>query len=115
MSCPINIQGLTTTCKDAIAGVKRVYITPFDDVLYKEATTTVSNIITSSTFKTYEFKKGTSTLTTTLSGSDINDTKSFTSDLVLKFNKITTEKRNEIENLIKAIEQSKEHHSKRLV
>ena len=104
MACPITLSGIQLGCKDAIAGVTEFYVIDRNNIT---ATPTVSGgLITAiptgvNNFSVYKVKKQTASLVQTATIVDANDNYMFTNDLVVKFNKLETSKRIELEQLVK--------------
>lgn len=104
MACPISLSGIQLGCKDAIAGVSEFYVIDKNNIT---ATPTLTNgvITTISTgvnnFSVYKVKKQTASFVQTATITDANDNYMFTNDLIVKFNKLETSKRTELEQLIK--------------
>jgi hypothetical protein len=100
MSCSsIKLNGIGLGCKDSMGGIKKVYIAKFEDVSLMGITDNMIDDISmknSATFKTYEFRKGTSSMSTTLTTDEAAGTLSFQTDVSLQFSKMDTSKRLEI-------------------
>lgn len=100
MSCSsITLNGIGLGCKDSMGGIKKVYIAKSDDIgVMSLSDNMIDNIEmkNSATFKTYEFRKGTSSMSTTLTTDEAAGTLSFQTDVSLQFSKMDTSKRLEI-------------------
>lgn len=100
MSCSsITLNGIGLGCKDSMGGIKKVYIAKFEDVNLQGISDNIIDNISmknSATFKTYEFRKGTSSMSTTLTTDEAAGTLSFQTDVSLQFSKMDTAKRLEI-------------------
>lgn len=106
MSCSsIKLNGIGLGCKDSMGGIKKVYIAKVDDIKsiqIGDQTNIIDSIEmvldegSSRTFKTYEFRKGTSSMSTTLTTDEAAGTLSFQTDVSLQFSKMDTSKRLEI-------------------
>jgi hypothetical protein len=95
------LSGVTVPCKDNVGGIKEVYIIKTGEVLEKTLNTEKSQIaeITTATetkFKTYKFRKGTGSMTSTASSDEAIGNFSVKTDLALQFSKMETSKRLEI-------------------
>lgn len=106
MACnPVTLAGIARECENNIGGIRKVYVNLKDYV-----TTTLNGqseeiasvaISGSNKFKTFEFRKNSSNLTSTLNVSD-NGSKYWTSDLVMYFSRMETAKRTAINALAAA-------------
>lgn len=95
------LSGIALGCKDNLAGIKEVYIIKSADVTAKTLNTEKSQIATIETatdakFKTYKFRKGTASMTSTASSDEAIGNFSVTTELTLQFSKLDTSKRLEI-------------------
>lgn len=102
MSCNSHtLAGIGVGCKDNMGGIKEVYLIKDADVTsvtLDEAGAQVAAIElgSSATFKTYKFRKGTSSMASTMSTDEAAGTLSVQTDLSLQFSKMETDKRLEI-------------------
>ena len=102
MSCNSHtLAGIGLGCKDAIGSIKEVYLIKDEevtDIQLDEAGSAVASITLadSATFKTYKFRKGTSSMTSTMTTDEAAGTMSIQTDLALQFTKMETAKRLEI-------------------
>lgn len=102
MACPITLAGMALGCKDSVGGIVEVYINGKDAVTaITSSGSTVSAITKTSVFKTYKMTKQTGMFESTGTFSDANDTKFYTSNLTMKFNKMEAAKTVELEELSK--------------
>lgn len=104
MSCTQTLSGIAATCDTNVGGIREAYIANFDDVtaLEVDETTNLIDTITmktGATFKVYNFKKNTGSLTSTLNVDPANGVNFVQSDLTLVFSKQETTKRMEIAKL----------------
>lgn len=95
------LSGIAMGCKDVMGGIKEVYIIKTADVTSKKLNTEESQIATitlaeGSKFKTYKFRKGTASMTSTAASDEAIGNFSVTSELALQFSKMETSKRLEI-------------------
>lgn len=100
MACSSNtLAGIGVGCKDNMGGIKEVYLIKRDDVTTITATEGQISAITlneSASFKTYKFRKGTSSMSSTMTTDEASGTLSVQTDLALQFSKMETAKRLEI-------------------
>lgn len=95
------LSGIAMGCKDNLGGIKEVYIIKSADVTAKTLNTEKSQIATIETatdakFKTYKFRKGTASMTSTASSDEAIGNFSVATELSLQFSKMETSKRLEI-------------------
>lgn len=96
------LKGIGYDCNANLAGVKKVYITYFDDATVSGATDysahTISAVTLSSgvTFFEYDFARNTSSLNSVLTKDEANGTRYYTHTLELVFNKLTAAKHLEV-------------------
>lgn len=95
------LSGISLGCKDNMGGVKEVYIIKSGDVTSKTLNTENSQIATIETqseakFKTYKFRKGTGSMTSTAASDEAIGNFAVTTELALQFSKMETSKRLEI-------------------
>lgn len=95
------LSGIALGCKDNMGGIKEAYIIKSADVTGKTLNTEGSQIATIETaseakFKTYKFRKGTASMTSTASTDDAIGNFFVTTELALQFSKMETSKRLEI-------------------
>ena len=98
--CPITLAGISLDCENNKGGIKTVYIAPYGDVTVKVDTETgkVSSIdmAEGAKFKTYQFRKNTGSMTSTLTADETNGLNYVTTELSLVFTKMNTAKRLEM-------------------
>lgn len=95
------LSGISLGCKDTMGGIKEVYIIKSGDITGITLNTEQSQISTITTaseakFKTYKFRKGTASMTSTASSDETIGNFSVTTELALQFSKMETSKRLEI-------------------
>ena len=95
------LSGIALGCKDTMGGIKEVYIIKSGDVKKVELNTEQSQIATietetSAKFKTYKFRKGTASMTSTAASDEAIGNFSVSTELALQFSKMETSKRLEI-------------------
>lgn len=102
MSCNSHtLAGIGLGCKDNMGGIKEVYLikeSEVTDIQLDEGASAVASITLadSATFKTYKFRKGTSSMSSTMTTDEAAGTMSVQTDLALQFSKMETAKRLEI-------------------
>ena len=101
MACKsFSLNGIAIPCKDNMGGIKEVYLAKAGDVTVTLNTegTEINNVAlgTSAKFKTYKFRKGTGSMTSTASSDESIGNFSVTTELALQFSKMETSKRMEI-------------------
>ena len=95
------LSGIAMSCKDNMGGIKEVYIAKANDVTGVTLNTEGTQISTitmdsSAKFRTYKFRKGTASMTSTASSDVAIGNFSVTTELALQFSKMETSKRLEI-------------------
>lgn len=95
------LSGIALPCKDNMGGLKEVYIIKYADIIAKTLNTEESQIASltlaeGSKFKTYKFRKGTASMTSTASSDEAIGNFSVSTELGLQFSKMETSKRLEI-------------------
>lgn len=102
MACKsIALSGIGLGCKDHFGGIKELYL--IDEASVGEITydtegkkITAINILDDAKFKTYRFRKGTSSMTSTMNTDEAAGTLSVQTNVELQFSKMETSKRLEI-------------------
>ena len=96
------LKGIGFDCNANLAGVKKVYITYFDDasvegaIDYSAHTISAVTLSTGVTFFEYDFARNTSSLNSVLTKDEANGTRYYTNTLELVFNKLTAAKHLEV-------------------
>lgn len=101
MACIQTLNGIAVDCEPSMGGLKVVYITNYADVTDFEVTDgqiTSITMASGQTFKKYEFRRNTASMTSTLAVDAANGS-SVSTDVVLSFLKQDTQKRIEISAL----------------
>lgn len=101
MSCTQILNGIQVDCEPSMGGLKVVYIANYsdvDDFSVNDGQIDSITMAASATFKTYEFRRNTASMTSTLNVDPTNGT-SVATDVVLSFLKQDTQKRIEISAL----------------
>lgn len=104
MAC-ILTQGFTLDCKDAVGGLKAIYLVEFDALntfTLASGEITALTLDASKAFFKYELPKGVSSMTWTIQSNPDNGTTFYESAVVVKLRGISTAKRNEIKLLAAA-------------
>jgi hypothetical protein len=97
MSCSITLAGITMDCAPSLGGIKRVWLTHYDGVsVTVDESTNMIKSITSAQWYEYQFRKGTGSLTSTLTVDETAGTNYVTNELSLVFTKMETAKRMEV-------------------
>lgn len=95
------LSGIALGCKDVMGGIKEAYIIKYGDITKMELNTEKSQIAAITTaseakFKTYKFRKGTASMTSTAASDEAIGNFSVITELTLQFSKMETSKRLEI-------------------
>lgn len=105
MACSLTITGRSLPCRDALGGVKKVWIGPFSDGIWGAVGATTDGEIDDSTvalsLEDFVSPKNTSSLTQTINSSVENGTVFYTQVLSLVCNKPVAADVTEIQNLAK--------------
>lgn len=103
MACSSTLTGIALDCAN-VGGITEVYICRTTDI---QTITVTANVITAITlasagedFKTYRFRRGTSNYTAEASKDEAAGTSFVTSNVAMKFSKMDTAKRNEMQALL---------------
>lgn len=105
--CNQTLAGITLDCTNSLGGIKTVYIANYGDVesvAVDEANGEITGITmtTGSTFKPYQFRKQTGSMTSTLNVDETAGINYVSTELSLVFTKMETAKRLEMTALAKA-------------
>lgn len=97
------LRGIGFDCNANLAGIKKVYITYYDDATpsidYSAHTVTAVTLSGDVKWYTYEFARNTGSLNSTLTKDEANGTRYYTNTLTLVFNKLEASKHLEVEAL----------------
>lgn len=99
MSCSQTLAGIQMDCSSSLGGIKRVLIANYDDVTVQASDDMITAI--TGTFKEYQFRKQTGSMTSTLNADDAAGVNYVSTELNLVFTKMETAKRIEIAALSK--------------
>lgn len=93
MACTQTLGGLILDCETSLGGIRRVYIANYNEVTAQIDET--AGIITglTGTFKPYEFRKQTGSMTSTLTVDETAGINYVSTEVVLTFTKMDTAKR----------------------
>lgn len=102
MACPITLAGIQLSCESSVGGLKTIYLVQSDDVTdvtLNEEGTMISNITLKSPAKwlEYQFRRGTSSFTSTLTADETTGNNFVSSEITLVFTKMETSKRIEVQ------------------
>ena len=90
------LSGLQAQCKDSIGGVAKIWLADFEAVKWNfEGTSYTPSTDDSSAFKVYNLRKGTASMTSTLTVND-NAGSYFTTEVAMNFLKMENAKRLEV-------------------
>lgn len=102
MACSLTLTGRSLPCRDALGGVKKVWIGPFTDGIWNAvASGQIDDSASALTVKDYVSPKNTSSLTQTVNASVENGTVFYSQVLSLVLNKPVAADITEIQNLAK--------------
>lgn len=97
--CNQTLAGITLDCSNNKGGIKTVYIANFGDVTgFEESEGVITNFTMAegATFKAYQFRKNTGSMTSTLTADETNGLNYVTTEVSLVFTKMDTAKRVEM-------------------
>lgn len=104
MSCLITLKGIPFACDNNLGGVKAIYIADYANItgVVVDQTSQKINNINGGAGKFYTFipAKNTASLTKTLSKDESAGTLYYTNEVTAQFNKMTTDKRIEMDALV---------------
>lgn len=100
MACSSSIVGITLDCSSSKGGIKRAWVSPYVDGAWEFTTdpntngrAAVSGMSESLSFHAYEFKKNTGSFTSTLNSDAAAGYSYWSTEIILQFTKLETEKR----------------------
>lgn len=106
MSCTQTLNGIAKDCSPNLGGVRRVYISNWEDVSFAaDATTGVVTVSVSGeggVLQKYEFPRGLASMTSTATIEATSGAKYYTTEVALQFNKMEATKRLEMTALAMA-------------
>lgn len=102
MACTLTLAGRGTGCKDALGGIKRIYIGEWSEGIWNAPVAgEIDDASAALTVYTYDMTRGSGSLTQTVTSSIEAGTVFFDQVLSVTFNKLATEDIVEISNITK--------------
>ena len=102
MACTLTLAGRGVGCKDALGGIKRIYVGEWSDGIWEDiASGEVSGATAAITVYTYDMTRGSGSLTQTITSDLAAGTVFFDQVCSVTFNKAAAADITEISNLIK--------------
>lgn len=102
MACTLTLAGRGVGCKDALGGIKRIYVAEWTDGIWEDISSgEVSGATAGITFYTYDMTRGSGSLTQTITSDLAAGTVFFDQVCSVTFNKAATSDITEISNLVK--------------
>lgn len=99
-ACSKTLVGTTVDCEPSMGGIVKAWIAPANDnATVTESAGVITNISNISEYHAFNFKKNTGSMTSTLNVDIANGVNFVTTNLVLQFNRMDTEKRIEMQAL----------------
>lgn len=98
MACnSIQLANIARDCEANVGGIKKVWLHTYSDNMFSLDTgNTVSGVSVTTGWTTYEFRKGTGSLTSNLNVDEAAGTNFIQSDLIMQFSRMETGKRTAI-------------------
>ena len=94
--CPQTLAGIALECTTSQGGIKAVWIADYNDVTASTVSDMIDTIEGLDKFKKFEFRRGTSTMTHTLTADETTGVNYVTTELSLVFTRMDTQKRIEM-------------------
>ena len=102
MACSLTLTGRGVGCKDALGGIKRIYVAEWSDGLWDPIVSgEVADVTAATTFYTYDMTRGSGSLTQTITSDLAAGTVFFDQVCSVTFNKAAATDIAEISNLVK--------------
>jgi len=102
MACTLTLAGRGVGCKDALGGIKRIYVAEWVDGIWEDiASGEVSGSTAAITFYTYDMTRGSGSLNQTITSDLAAGTVFFDQVCSVTFNKAAASDITEISNLVK--------------
>ena len=102
MACSLTLAGRGVGCKDALGGIKRIYVSEWTDGLWEdEVSGEVADAAAAETFYTYDMTRGSGSLNQTITSDLAAGTVYFDQVCSVTFNKVAASDITEISNLVK--------------
>lgn len=104
MACFSLNKGISGACDTSMGGITKVLLTEYSDALYtlNSAGTEVSAVSSGATWYEFTFRKGSSSMTSTLNVDDANGINYVSTELQMQFGKMETSKRVAVAALAKS-------------
>ena len=102
MACnSIQLANIARDCDANVGGIKKVWLHTYQDNMFSATTdasgqTRVGSVAVTTGWTTYEFRKGTGSLTSNLNVDEAAGTNFIQSDLIMQFSRMETQKRTAI-------------------
>lgn len=107
-SCGITLKGWDFSCKDNVGGIKNIWLADWNDAApYVETKRFKATIRTGTSpnytyvFKLFRIRTGNGSMNSTLNADEANGTVYVTTDLNMKFTKLTEDGRNEVAEILR--------------
>lgn len=102
MACTLTLAGRGVGCKDALGGIKRIYVAQWTDGIWEDISSgEVAGATAAITFYTYDMTRGSGSLNQTITSDLAAGTVFFDQVCSVTFNKAATSDITEISNLVK--------------
>ena len=102
MACSLTLAGRGVGCKDALGGIKRIYVAQWADGIWEDISSgEVAGVTAATTFYTYDMTRGSGSLTQTITSDLAAGTVFFDQVCSVTFNKAAASDITEISNLVK--------------
>ena len=102
MACSLTLAGRGVGCKDALGGIKRIYVSEWTDGFWDdEVSGEVADATAAETFYTYDMTRGSGSLNQTITSDLAAGTVYFDQVCSVTFNKVAAADIAEISNLVK--------------
>ena len=102
MACTLTLAGRGVGCKDALGGIKRIYIAAWSEGLWEDiASGAVAGVTAATTFYTYDMNRGSGSLNQTITASIENGTVFYDQALTANFSKLAAADITELTNITK--------------
>lgn len=98
-ACSITLKGIDFSCKDSVGGIKRIWLSDWNTAAPTLDGDRYSATITG--FKLYRIRTGNGSMNTTLNADESAGTAYATTELNVKFTKLSEDGRNEIAEILK--------------
>ena len=101
--CSITLNGIDFSCKDSVGGIKRIWLADWNTAApaLSADSEPARYTATISAFKLYRIRTGNGSMNSTLNADEAAGTAYVTTDLNVKFTKLSEDGRNEIAEILK--------------